>query len=88
MIISVDFVAISYIIIQDMNEFTAKTYIEEILAKYPSLSKVFIEFKMPCLICGEPFWGTVEQLANQYHINPDKLVKKLNEQKEEIGEKT
>ena len=71
-----------------MNKFTAKTHIDEILAKYPSLSKVFIEFKIPCLICGEAFWGTVEQLANQHNVNADKLVEKLNKQREEIDAKT
>lgn len=65
-----------------------KTHIDEILAKYPSLSKVFIEFGMPCLVCGEPFWGTVEELASQHNANADRLVDKLNEQREEINAKT
>jgi hypothetical protein len=71
-----------------MERIDAETHIDQILSEYPSLSRLFIEFGLPCLVCGEPFWGTVEQLGNQHNINIGKLVEKLNEEKAKFDEKT
>jgi len=70
-----------------METITKEMHVDQILAKHPSLSKIFIEFGLPCLICGEPFWGTVEELGNQHNINVTELVKKLNQKRREIGAK-
>ena len=36
-------------------EITKDTLVEDVLRGYPSLSKVFIELGLPCLVCGEAF---------------------------------
>ena len=69
-----------------MERISKETHIDQILAEYPSLSKTFIEFGVPCLVCGEPFWGTVEALASQHGVNITELVKKLNHDIKEINE--
>ncbi len=71
-----------------MERIEAETHIDQILSEYPSLSRVFIEFELPCMVCGEPFWGTIEQLGNQHNINITKLVKRLNEERDKFDEKT
>ncbi|UCG29161.1 MAG: DUF1858 domain-containing protein [candidate division WOR-3 bacterium] len=71
-----------------MKKITADTHIDQILSRYPTLSRVFIEYGLPCLVCGEPFWGTVEQLGKQYDMNVCKLIEKLNEEKGKSDEKT
>jgi len=71
-----------------MDRITGDIHVDEILAKYPALSKVFIELGLPCLVCGEAFWGTVTELCSKYSINVDKVLNKLNEAKDEIDEKT
>lgn len=68
-------------------EITKDTPVEEALAAYPALSKVFIEFRLPCFVCGEAYWGTIEDIAVKHNVDVGKLVKKLNEKKRKINEK-
>ena len=71
-----------------MSRITAQTHIDDLLAKYPSLSKTFIELGLPCLVCGEPFWGTIEELAQQHNIEVPTVVNVLNGKKREIDAKS
>lgn len=71
-----------------MDEITANTHIDELLAAYPFLSRTFIEFGMPCMVCGEPFWGTIEELSRQHNVDTAVLVKQLNQRKVEIDAKS
>lgn len=71
-----------------MERIDAQTHIDQILSVYPSLSRVFVECGLPCLVCGEPFWGTVEQLGNQHDADINQLINKLNEEIAKIDEKT
>ncbi len=59
--------------------FTEETRVEDILTAMPDKVKVFIKFGVPCLVCGEPFWGTVKELCERYKVNVDILLEKLNE---------
>lgn len=68
-------------------EITKDTPVEDVLRGYPSLSKVFIELGLPCLVCGEAFWGTIDELARQNNVDINKIVKELNETKQRIDEK-
>ncbi len=61
--------------------------IEDILTQYPSLVRVFIAHGLPCLVCGNPFWGTVSELAEKHEVDLSILLKKLNEKKRETYEK-
>ena len=68
-------------------EITKDTLVEDVLRDYPSLSKVFIELGLPCLVCGEAFWGTIDELVRQNNVDANKIVKELNETKQRIDEK-
>ena len=59
-------------------EITKETSVEELLNTNPELAKTFIELGLPCLVCGQAFWGTIEELARQNNIAVDKVVKELN----------
>ena len=71
-----------------MNKVSATTRVEEILTEYPSLSRTFIELGMPCLVCGEPFWGTIAELSKQYGASSEDLIKKLNQKVLELDERS
>ncbi len=58
---------------------TEESRIEDILRGSPEKTKIFIEFGVPCLVCGEPFWGTVKELCARYQVDVNSLLKKLNE---------
>ena len=55
---------------------------KEILEENPGLSQIFVQYGLPCLVCGEPFWGTIEQLARQHGVDVKDLVNKLNEKRQ------
>jgi hybrid cluster-associated redox disulfide protein len=61
-----------------MKKITKEMTIEDILEKYPKTIGIFMEFKIPCLVCGEPLWGTVEEIARRYNVDLDKLLASLN----------
>jgi len=52
--------------------------VEELLGRFPHLTRVFVRFNLPCLVCGEPFWGTVRELAQKYETDLDELLEALN----------
>ncbi|MBU1708313.1 DUF1858 domain-containing protein [bacterium] len=61
---------------------TEKTSVEEIIEKNPSVARIFLQYGLPCVTCGEPFWGTLEELAAQHHFD------KMNELLEELNRET
>lgn len=63
------------------------TKIEDLLKQYPSLVRVFIAQGLPCLVCGNPFWGTIRELSDKHDVNLEELIKKLNEERLAIDEK-
>ena len=55
------------------------TLIEEIVEKYPQLIRPLREADIVCIRCGEPIWGTLEEVATEKGIqNIDALVEEMN----------
>lgn len=55
------------------------TLIEEIVEKYPELVRPLRARGIVCIRCGEPIWGTLEQVAASKGIdNVDAIVAELN----------
>lgn len=44
---------------------TRDTSVEDLLASVPNVVRYLIERGLPCLVCGEPAWGTFEELARR-----------------------
>lgn len=65
--------------------FTKEDKIEDVLAKFPESVKLFIACGLPCLTCGEPYWGSIEELARRYSVDADEVVKVLNEKFKEVN---
>jgi len=58
---------------------TKRTPVEEIVEANPEAAQIFLRWGLPCLTCGEPFWGSIEELAQQHHFNKlDELLFDLN----------
>ena len=53
---------------------TKESRVEDVLRAYPKLARVFIQEGIPCLVCGESFWGTIEELALQYGKDTSTIV--------------
>lgn len=55
--------------------------IEDLIQEHPGTVRFLIDNNLPCVVCGEPFWGTLEELARQENWADDKidaLVEKFN----------
>jgi len=58
---------------------TKDMLIEEVVTKYPQTVQVFIEHKIPALVCGDPVWGTVEEVVSENGGDLELILKELNE---------
>lgn len=52
--------------------------VEEVLEKYPDAARAFIKHKIRYIRCGEPFWGTIEELAKEYGAPTDVVIADIN----------
>ena len=57
------------------------TSIEDLVTLFPASVSILLKRNLPCLVCGEPVWGTVEELArNSGWKDPEviSLIEELN----------
>ncbi len=52
--------------------------VEDVIQKYPQTVKIFMDFDFPCLICGEPVWGTIRENADRNNITGEKFEEMMN----------
>ena len=65
---------------------TSETFIEEIVEKYPYLVSELKKHNITCIACGEPVWGTLQQLAERKSImNLNDIVSHMNDLIEKKG---
>lgn len=60
---------------------TKNIYIEDLVERYPELISPLADFGLFCLRCGEPVWGTLEELAEEKNLQErlDEIVNQLND---------
>jgi hypothetical protein len=46
-----------------MTRIERTTNIENLITEHPGTVRLMISHNVPCLVCGEPVWSTVEQSA-------------------------
>ncbi len=55
------------------------TDIEDIVNDYPELIGSLKDYGIACIMCGEPVWGTLEEIAKLKNIrNLDEIVNTMN----------
>ena len=58
---------------------TTDSNVEEIVEKHPKAVGWLVQHGIICVVCGEPFWGTLGNLMEKKNIkNPEKLLRDLN----------
>ncbi len=63
-----------------MKNITPDISVEELLEELPASNEYLIEQGLPCLICGEPFWGSLADLASKHGVEDvDRIVRELND---------
>ena len=61
---------------------TAETLVEDLVDQYPKVAGWLSKRGLRCVVCGEPFWGTMGELAKEDGLNEEqfeKLLVDLNE---------
>ncbi len=58
---------------------TKDMLIEEVVTKYPQTVQVFVKHAIPALVCGDPVWGTVEEVVTENGGDLEAILKELNE---------
>jgi hypothetical protein len=59
-------------------DITLNTNVDELVAAYPEASGFLADHKVVCIVCGEPYWGTLgELMANKGIDDPDTLLESL-----------
>jgi len=59
--------------------------IDDLIKRYPDAVGFLIKKGLPCVVCGEPFWGTLADLAGQKGFTTEQieaLVVEFNELQE------
>jgi len=55
------------------------TDIEDIVNDYPELVRPLKDYGIACVVCGEPVWGTLKEIAKLKNIqNLDEIVDTMN----------
>lgn len=54
-----------------------ETQVEELVEAHPEVAGWMTRRGMRCVVCGEPFWGTLEELASDSNLEEKELEKFL-----------
>lgn len=60
-------------------EITKDTIIEDVLKAHPDAIQVFMKYNLGCIACMGATQESVEQGARMHGIDPEPIVKELNE---------
>ncbi|KAF0195705.1 MAG: hypothetical protein FD166_2878 [Bacteroidetes bacterium] len=64
-------------------EITEDMLVADLVAAYPFSVAFLASRNLHCIICGEPVWGTVEELARDKHFTGDQISEMIHELKSE-----
>ncbi len=61
-------------------ELTADVNVEDLIREYPQAAGYLAERGIVCIRCGEPYWGTLRELAGHKNLRDqiDLIVQELN----------
>ena len=68
-----------------MSDITPDILIEKLIQINPDAVGILIRNGLPCVVCGESFWGTLEELARQKGWGDDRIQALVTELKGENG---
>ena len=54
-----------------------ETQVEELVEAHPEVAGWMTRRGMRCVVCGEPFWGTLEELASDSNLDEKDFEKFL-----------
>ncbi|MHC1774397.1 MAG: hypothetical protein AB9834_03190 [Lentimicrobium sp.] len=67
-------------------EISENILIADLIAAYPSTVTFLSERNLHCIICGEPVWGTLKELARDKNYSPEQLESLVEELKLNVNQ--
>jgi hypothetical protein len=61
--------------------------VEELLERFPAATRVLLQHNIPCLVCGEPVWGTLGQLLEGHGKGPAETAAIIDELRKELEQR-
>jgi hypothetical protein len=58
--------------------------VEDLLERHPDANRILIHSGVPCLVCGEPFWGTLEEVIRGSGKTEDEIDAVISELRKEL----
>ncbi len=58
---------------------TKDMWIEEILEKYPAAQDFLSKKNVVCVMCGEPVWGSLEEVMKEKDFDDEKIASIIEE---------
>lgn len=55
---------------QNAAAISASIPVEELLERYPVATRLLLMHGIPCLVCGEPAWGTLGEVLGNHGKSP------------------
>jgi len=62
-------------------EITGEIQVADLISHYPFSTSFLSRKNLQCIICGEPVWGTLSELARDKHYTPEQIVALVEELK-------
>lgn len=59
--------------------FSLETTVKDVLDRYPGLLSTFMDLGLLCLGCPTEAFHTLSDVAREYHLDPDELLRRLDE---------
>ena len=53
--------------------------VEDLVSAHPATVRVFMDHSFPCLVCGEPVWGTIAENARRNGLSDQQLEALLDD---------
>ncbi len=64
---------------------TAETKVDEMVEAWPETVSFLLRRGLPCVVCGEPFWGRLRELCEQKGWGEEKIAELVREFNEEVS---
>lgn len=64
-------------------EITRDIQVADLISHFPFSIAFLTKKNLPCIICGEPVWGTLGELAGDMHFTPEQTELLVEELKTE-----
>ncbi len=67
-------------------DITKDTSVEKLVEVFPGVVRLLILEGLPCVICGEPFWGSVGELAREKGWDEGRIDLLIVKMRTELGQ--